>query len=159
MKVMKDKEKENKYCISFVGYDPEKKRMHPSQKNMTRVYFTCDTLRFATRADQMEFFDNAEKIFEHLRKTDLIKMLLIRNAKGRLIVPTVEINCFLEGDDREKRFYFDESREVEIAVEGSKENKVHNGIMAETTHQKLYIDNDKQGEWDSIPSNIPNIEM
>ena len=152
-----NKEEKKKYCIAFVGYDPMRKRMHPEQKGMTRVYFTVDTLRFETRAEQMEFFDNPEKIFEHLRKTDLVKMILTRNQQGKPIVPTVEINCFLEGDGRQ-RFYFDDSREVEIAVEGSKENKVHNGIMADTTHQKLYIDKDKQGEWDAVPSNIPKVQ-
>lgn len=151
------KEEEKKYRIAFVGYDPENKKRVPGQKGMARVYFSCDTVCFETRAEMMEFFDNAEKIFEHLRKTDLVKMILTRNAMGRQVVPLVEMTCYLQGDGRENRVYFDESREIEIAVDGDKDNKVHNGIIADTTHQKLFIDKDKQGEWDAIPSNIPKI--
>jgi hypothetical protein len=141
-------EEKKNYHISFVGYDPERKRM-PGQVGLPRVYFTCDTLRFATRAQQMEFFDNPEKVFEHLRKTDLLKMILTRNMAGRMVAPLVEMSCYLQGDGRE-RFYFDECREVEIAVDGSKDNKIHN-VTKDTTHQKLYIDKDKHGEWDAQP--------
>lgn len=146
------REEEKKYRIAFVGYDPQKKAV-PGQTGVARVYFSCDTVHFSTKAEMMEFFDNPEKIFEHLRKTDLVKMILTRNMAGRMVVPLVEMSCYLQGDGR-NRVFFDECREIEIAVDGSKDNKVHSGKIADSTHQKLYIDKDKQGEWDAVPSNI-----
>ena len=139
-------EEEKKYRIAFVGHEP--KAYIPGQQRMGKVYFSKDTVCFHTRDEMMEFFDNPEKIFEHLRTTDVLKMIMVENQKGRPVVPQVEIMPYLQGDGRNK-FYFDERREVEIAVEGNKDNKVHNGNIIDASHQKLFIDKDKQGEWDA----------
>lgn len=140
-------EAEKKYRMAFSTYEPDK--YIEGQQRMGKVYFTCDILCFSTRAELMEFFDNPEKIFAHLRNTDVLKMILHKNQMGKKVVPVVEITTYLEGTSRETRFYFDERREVEIAVEGGKDNKVHNGNIIDASHQKLWIDKDKQGEWDA----------
>jgi hypothetical protein len=140
-------EEAKKYRIAFATYEAEKHL--PGQSKMGRIYFTKDTLSFDTRADLMEFFDNPEKIFAHLRDTDILKMMLHKNEQGKKIVPVVEIMPYLQGDGT--RLYFDERREVEIAVEGNKDNKVHNGNIINATHQKLFIDKGEQGEWDAQP--------
>jgi hypothetical protein len=136
-------EESKKYRIAFVTYEPGKQ----IQGKMGKIYFSKDTVCFDTRAELMEFFDNPEKIFGHLRSTDVLKMMLERNQKGKKIVPMVEIMPYLQGEST--RLYFDERREVEIAVEGNKDNKVHNGNIIDASHQKLFIDGDKQGEWDA----------
>jgi hypothetical protein len=82
-------------------------------------------------------------------------MILERNHKGQKVSPLVEIMPYLQGDPQ--RLYFDERREVEIALEGTKDNKVFSGNIGNASHQKLFIDGDKQGEWDAIPENIPKI--
>ena len=139
-------EEKKKYRIAFVTYEPDK-QLIPGQGKMGKIYFSKDTVCFDTRAELMEFFDNPEKIFGHLRNTDVLKMILDKNQKGKKVVPMVEIMPYLQGENT--RIYFDERREVEIAVEGNKDNKVHNGNIIDATHQKLFIDKDKQGEWDA----------
>ena len=138
-------EEEKKYRIAFVTYEPDK--YIPGQQRMGKIYFSKDTLCFDTRAELMEFFDNPDKIFAYLRDTDVLKMILHKNQRGKKVVPMVEIMPYLQGEST--RLYFDERREVEIAVEGNSENKVHNGNIIDATHQKLFIDKDKQGEWDA----------
>ena len=140
-------EAEKKYRIAFSTYEPDK--YVPGQQKMAKIYFSVDILCFKTRDELMEFFDNPDKIFAYLRNTDVLKMILDRNQRGKKVVPVIELTTFLEGDSRENRLYFDERREVEIAVEGGKDNKVHNGNIIDATHQRLWIDKDKTGEWDA----------
>jgi hypothetical protein len=142
-------EENKKYRIAFATHEPDK---FVAGKNgndlMGKIYFSKDTVCFDTRAELMEFFDNPEKIFGHLRNTDILLMILDKNHKGKKVVPLVEIMPYLQGEGR-TRLYFDERREVEIAVDGGKDNKVHNGNIVDSSHQKLFIDGDKQGEWDA----------
>lgn len=139
-------QKEKNYKVGFAISDPIK----VGNKKMGKVYFTNDFVCFETRAEQMEFFDNPTKIFEHLRGTEVIKMITIRNAAGQPISPVIEIFAFLSSEGSSK-FFFDERREVEIAIDTTKENRVHDGIMVDSTHQKLYVDGNKEGVWDSLP--------
>ena len=97
-------EEEKKYRIAFSTYEPDK--YIPGQQKMAKIYFTVDILCFATRGELMEFFDNPEKIFAHLRNTDVLKMILHKNQKGKKVVPVVELTTYLEGTSRESRFYF-----------------------------------------------------
>ena len=138
-------EEQKKYRIAFVTYEPDK--YLPGQQKMAKIYFSKDTMCFDTRNELMEFFDNPDKIFKHLRDTDLLKMILHKNEAGKKVVPMVEIMPYLQGEST--RLYFDERREVEIALEGGKNNKVHNGNIVDTSHQKLFIDGDNQGVWDA----------
>ena len=146
-------EEEKKYRIAFSTNEPQ--RFDAKNKLMGKVYFSKDTLCFNTKADLMEFFDNPDKIFGHLRDTDILKMIFDRNHKGQKVSPLVEIIPYMQGESQ--RLYFDERREVEIALEGAKDNKVFSGNIGNASHQKLFIDGDKQGEWDAIPENIPKI--
>jgi hypothetical protein len=139
-------EKEKNYKIGFAVADP----MKVGNRKMGKVYFTNDFICCETRADQMEVFDNPTKIFEHLRNTEVIKMITIRNAAGQPISPVIEIFAFLNTDGSQK-FFFDERREVEVAIETTKENRMHDGKMIDATHQKLFIDGDKEGVWDALP--------
>jgi hypothetical protein len=146
-------EESKKYRIAFATNEP--KKYNAKQNLMGKIYFSKDTLCFNSRGDLMEFFDNPEKIFAHLRDTDLLKMILERNHKGEKVSPLVEIMPYLQGEIQ--RLYFDERREVEIGLDGSADNKVFNGNIGNASHQKLFIDGDKQGEWDVVPGNIPKI--
>lgn len=139
-------EVQKNYKIGFAVTDP--KKILKNQK-MGKVFFTKDFVCFETRAEQMEFFDNPTKIFEHLRDTEVIRMLVVRNAAREPISPTIEIFMFLQTDGG--RLYFDEKREVEVAIDGGSDNKVYDGKVLETTHQKLFIDGNKEGVWDALP--------
>lgn len=139
-------EVQKNYKIGFAVTDP--KKILKNQK-MGKVFFTKDFVCFETRAEQMEFFDNPTKIFEHLRDTEVIRMLVVRNAAKEPISPTIEIFMFLQTDGG--RLYFDEKREVEVAIDGGSDNKVYDGKVLETTHQKLFIDGNKEGVWDALP--------
>jgi hypothetical protein len=140
-------EENKKYRIAFAVNEPEKHI--PGQNKMGKVQFSKDTVCFDTRTELMEFFDDPEKIFAHLRDSEVLKMILDKNSKGKKVVPLIEMRAYLQGNDT--RLYFDESREIEIAVEGDKGNKVHNGNIIDSTHQKLFIDGKNQGEWDALP--------
>jgi hypothetical protein len=140
------KEEMKNYKIGFAVTDPTK--ILKNQK-MGKVYFTKDFVCHETRAEQMEFFDNPTKIFEHLRNTEVIRMITIRNAAKVLVSPVVEIFMFLQTDGG--RLYFDERREVEVAIEGTHENNVYDGKVIDVTHQKLFIDGNKDGVWDALP--------
>ncbi len=143
-------EVEKNYKIGFAISDPIK----INKRKMGKVYFTKDFVSFETRAEQMEFFDNPTKIFEHLRNTEIIRMITIRNAAGQSVSPVVEMFAFLKTDGRNK-FFFDERREIEIAVEENTENnRVYDGNIVESTHQKLFIDGNQEGEWDALPVKI-----
>jgi hypothetical protein len=146
------KEEMKNYKIGFAVTDPMK--ILKNQK-MGKVYFTKDFICYETRAEQMEFFDNPTKIFEHLRNTEVIRMITIRNAAKILVSPVVEIFMFLQTDGG--RLYFDERREVEVAIDGTHENNVYDGKVIDVTHQKLFIDGNKQGKWDAVLENIPKI--
>lgn len=137
---------EKNYKIGFAVTDPMK--IMKNQK-MGKVYFTKDFVCYETRAEQMEFFDNPTKIFEHLRNTEVIRMITIRNTAKILVSPVVEIFMFLQTEGG--RVYFDERREVEVAIEGTHENNVYDGNVLDVTHQKLFIDGDKEGVWDALP--------
>ena len=76
-------------------------------------------------------------------------MITIRNAAKVLVSPVVEIFMFLQTDGG--RLYFDERREVEVAIEGTHENNVYDGKVIDVTHQKLFIDGNKDGVWDALP--------
>ena len=80
-------EEEKKYRIAFSTNEPQ--RFDAKNKLMGKVYFSKDTLCFNTKADLMEFFDNPDKIFGHLRDTDILKMILDRNHKGQKFSPLV----------------------------------------------------------------------
>jgi hypothetical protein len=139
---------EKNYKIGFAISDPIKM----NGRKMGKVYFTKDYVCFETRAEQMEFFDNPTKIFEHLRNTEVIRMITIRNAARQKVSPVIEIFAFLQTDGS-KKFFFDERREVEVAIEetSSENNRVYDANIIENTHQKLFIDKDKEGEWDALP--------
>jgi hypothetical protein len=146
------KEEMKNYKIGFAVTDPMK--ILKNQK-MGKVYFTKDFICYETRAEQMEFFDNPTKIFEHLRNTEVIRMITIRNAAKILVSPVVEIFMFLQTEGG--RLYFDERREVEVAIDGTHENNVYDGKVIDVTHQKLFIDGNKQGKWDAVLENIPKL--
>jgi hypothetical protein len=145
-------EENKKYRIAFAAHEPDKFVSGKRGDMMGKVYFSKDTVCFDSRAELMEFFDNPEKIFKHLRNAEILKMILDKNSKGKKVVPLVEIMPYMQGDGT--RLYFDERREVEIAVEGNKDNKVHNGNIVDSSHQKLFIDGDKEGEWDFQPIKV-----
>ncbi len=140
------KEEMKNYKIGFAVTDPTK--ILKNQK-MGKVYFTKDFVCHETRAEQMEFFDNPTKIFEHLRNTDVIRMITIRNAAKVLVSPVIEIFMFLQTEGG--RLYFDERREVDVAIDGTHENNVYDGKVIDVTHQKLFIDGNKDGVWDALP--------
>jgi len=144
-------EVEKNYKIGFAVADPIKM----NGRKMGKVYFTKDYVCFETRAEQMEFFDNPTKIFEHLRNTEVIRMITIRNTAGQSVSPLVEMFAFLQSDGS-KKFFFDERREIEVAIEAtsSDNNKVYDANIVDTSHQKLFIDGNKEGEWDFIPTKI-----
>lgn len=142
---------EKNYKIGFAVSDPVKM----NGRKMGKVYFKKDFVCFETRAEQMEFFDNPTKIFEHLRSAEVIRMITIRNAANQRISPVIEIFAFLQTDGS-KKFFFDERREVEVAIEEatSENNRVYDPTIIDTTHQKLFIDKDKEGEWDALPVQV-----
>ncbi len=130
------------YRIAFVGYDPEKALKGGGSQ---RPYFKCDTLQFETREQQMEFFDNPEKIVEHLKGTDIIKMIMDSGAKGKKVVPVVELMPYLQGE--QTRLYFDERREIEVGVQTKKkEDKIFHGNISNASHKLIYVEGGKYGE-------------
>lgn len=130
------------YCISFVGYDPLQKPILES--TMPRIWFNKDLKRFETREQQMEFFDKLDDITEHLGKSDIMKMILDRNKKGVRVVPQIEMVPFYQGE--EKRIYFNERREIEVAIEVTKNNAVMPGNIHNASHKTAWMDGKEYGE-------------
>ena len=102
----------NKYVLIFLGYDLRKKD-HTGRP--APLIFRKDNLRFYTRQDQMECFDNIERLTSHITSSEIFKMLVTRSSKGEMVDPRIFVICYMELDNGEKMF-FDEMREVQTGT-------------------------------------------
>lgn len=109
---MENNEIEKKYVLIVLGYDLRKKdltgRPYP-------LVFRKDNLRFYTRQEQMDFFDNIDKLTHHVTNSDIFKMLATRSSKGEMVDPRLFIICYMDMDNGEKMF-FDEVREIQTGT-------------------------------------------
>ena len=109
---MENNEIEKKYVLIVLGYDLRKKdltgRPYP-------LVFRKDNLRFYTRQEQMDFFDNIDKLTYHVTNSDIFKMLATRSSKGEMVDPRLFIICYMDMDNGEKMF-FDEVREIQTGT-------------------------------------------
>lgn len=130
------------YCIMFVGYDPLQKPIMES--TMPRIWFSKDLKRFETRDEQMAYFDQLDNIVAHLKDSEIMKMIIDRNKKAQKVVPQVEMIPFYQGE--EDRIYFNERREIEVALEITKNNAVLPGNINNASHKTAWVDGNKHGE-------------
>jgi anthranilate/para-aminobenzoate synthase component I len=104
---------DNNYHIAFVGYEPEHTIKNTNQQ--ARIYFKKDTLHFISRQQQEEFLDNIEKIVEHIKNSDVLKLLLDKKAKGKLLSPIVNLMLYYQSLGS-SRIYFNETREIDVGL-------------------------------------------
>lgn len=109
----------NKYVLIVLGYDLRKK---DSTGRPYPLVFKKDNLRFYTRQEQMDFFDNIDKLTHHITNSDIFKMLVTRSSKGEVVDPRLFVICYMEMDNGEKMF-FDEVREIQTGT-----NEIHQKI-------------------------------
>ncbi len=101
------------YHIALVGYEPE--QTIKGTNAQARIYFKKDTLHFLTRAEQMEFVDNNDRIVEQIKNSDVLKMLIERSKSARLVNPIIELMLYYQGESG-GRIYFDETREIDVGL-------------------------------------------
>ena len=87
------------YHIVTVGWNTdtfdENKQLIPRKFHVRK-----DTLKFEVKSEAFEFFENHERLCEHLAKTDMMRYYTVKHDKQEPVAGEIEAHLLWVGDDK-----------------------------------------------------------